>query len=452
MQMLTALLIDDDVQFCKTFQTLAREQFQLSIAHNSRAGLRFLSHTIPDVVLLDYKLNEDLNGLDLLKIIRKEYPDLPVIMVTQVDRTDIAVEAMQLGAIDFTTKQPNIKELYARLEQKIKDYHWKFLCQAKDHQYFGTMIYESPAMTQIVKMAHQVALKEVPVLLLGESGAGKGILAFEIHKFSSRKDRPFVQLNCSNLQPTLLESELFGHVRGAFTGAVTNKKGQLELAHTGTLFLDEIAAMPLESQAKILTVLENQTFQPLGSAKLQTVDVRIIAATNKNLPEEIKNKTFREDLYYRLNVVPITVPPLRERPEDIIPLAEHFLATQNGPIPPQLMESAKMQLQAYHWPGNVRELSNVIQRTVILAPDTQISQIRFVTETPCHTNFFNWEKLVSLPYEEAKDKVLQHFQRCYFQQLLELHARNMTAVAEAAGINRTTLYRILKGLGFSTPD
>jgi DNA-binding NtrC family response regulator len=404
------------------------------------------------VVLLDYKLNEDLHGLDLLKIIRKDYPDLPVIMVTQVDHTDIAVEAMHLGAIDFTTKQPNIKELYARLEQKIKDYHWKFLCQAKDHQYFGKMIYESPAMMQVVKIAHQVALKEVPVLLLGESGVGKGILAFEIHKLSSRKDRPFVQLNCSNLQPTLLESELFGHVRGAFTGAVTNKKGQLELAHTGTLFLDEIAAMPLESQAKILIALENQTFQPLGSVKQQTVDVRIIAASNKNLRDEVENKTFREDLYYRLNVMPIKVPPLRERPEDIIPLADYFLTTQTGPATRQFSANAKMQLQAYHWPGNVRELCNIIQRTAILTTELEIKQIQFVTEMACGSKLLNWENIVNLSYEQAKDKVLQHFQQCYFQHLLKVHSANMTSVAEAAGINRTTLYRILKGLGFSAPD
>lgn len=444
MEKINALLIDDDIQFCHSFQVLSKEIFHLTVAHNSRTGIKLLKRCPPDVVFLDYQLKEQKTGLDVLREIHQIEPDLPVIMVTQHEEIDIAVAAMRQGAFDFTTKTPNIKELRLRLEQKLRDYNWKLLCQAKDEQLYGRMIYKSPVMIHLLQMAQQIAAAEIPVLIQGETGTGKGLLAREIHRFSARANRPFVSVNCSNLPPNLFESELFGHTRGAFTGAFQNKKGKLELADSGTIFFDEIGALPLESQAKILTAIEDKVFVKVGGEKSQTVDVRVIAATNADLVEAIKTKVFREDLYYRLNVVTLKIPLLRERQEDIIPLAEAFLQNLTRPKIMQISEAAKRDLIKYHWPGNVRELKSVIQRSALFNPGPELQKVYLDTNVAFETDYLNWEELLALPYEQAKSMILTYFQQKYLKSLLKTHHGNISAAAEAGQLNRTTLHRLLK--------
>ncbi|MBN1350995.1 sigma-54-dependent Fis family transcriptional regulator [candidate division KSB1 bacterium] len=450
MRKLNALLIDDDPQFCKTFKLLSKHLFDLTLAHSSKDGFSALKRETTDVVLLDYKLNEEKTGLDVLKEIRATYPDLPVIMITEHGEIDLAVEAMRLGAVDFTTKSPNIQSIRLRIEHQLKQINWKVLCQSKDDQLYGPLIFKSRAMEEIISMLNQIAGTEFPVLIQGETGTGKGMLAREIHRRSPRKDNPFVAINCSNLPPNLFESELFGYVKGAFTGAVQSKKGKLELADGGTIFLDEIGALNIESQAKILTTIEDKFFMRLGAEQQRSVDVRVISATNLSLEEAIQNKTFREDLYYRLNVVPLKLPPLRERRDDIIPLAEYFLANISTSDCKQLSETARQTLLKYDWKGNVRELKSAIQRSTLFNSGDVLDKIFLDNSLASSKPDRDWEQLYTMPYESAKHKLIADFQKSYFERLLRELSGNISAAANAAGINRATLHRLLNELGLRT--
>ncbi|MBN2089774.1 sigma-54-dependent Fis family transcriptional regulator [candidate division KSB1 bacterium] len=447
MRLLNAILIDDDSRFSHTFKDLAKGLFEVTIAHNSKAGFKQIEKNHYDVVFLDYKLKEAITGLDVLKEIRRTHPDLPVIMITEYENIDLAVEAMRLGAFDFTTKKPDIKNLRVRLENMLQQDNWRLLCQIKDEMLYGEVIYKSPAMAEIMNQIQQVAPTDYPVLLLGESGSGKNVLAHAIHRCSPRANRKFVEVNCSTLASELFESTLFGHRKGAFTNAFEDKRGYMELANMGTLFLDEIAAMPLTSQAKVLTALEDKTFFPVGTDELQTSDFRIIVATNAKLKDEIEKNTFRNDLFYRLNGFKIEIPPLRERPEDIIPLAEHFLKKQTFPHIKTITDAIKKNLLQYHWPGNVRELRNVIQSSLLFCHGDELDKLVLDAELPKGLNYCHFEELYQVPYETAKNQIVDHFQKLYFTNLLKVHSDNISAAAEAAQINRTTLYRIMKELG-----
>jgi len=443
MEKLNALLIDDDVTFCRSFQILTADLFDLTIANNSHDGLRLLNKVAPQVVLLDYKLKEPRTGLDVLKAIKADYPDVPVIIVTEHEEIDVAVAAMRAGAIDFITKTPKIQQFKIRLQQQVQQQNWKVLFQQKEQQHSMRLIYQSPNMQELMQIVARVASADLPVLIRGETGTGKTILARKIHQLSPRREHPFVAVNCSNLPANLFESELFGHTKGAFTGADQTKKGKFELAQWGTLFLDEISDLPYESQAKILTAIEEKTFTPLGAVQPQRVDVRVITATKFPLEEAVQNKTFREDLYYRLNVFTLTIPPLRDRPADIIPLAEYFLKAMNL-SPEQLSSAARKSLLSYHWPGNVRQLRNVIQRSLLYNSETSIEKIYLDEDSQATCPLLRWDELLDEPYESAKQKVMNYFQHTYFQALLERHQGNVSRAAEAAGINRTTFYRIQK--------
>lgn len=444
MNKITALLIDDDYQFGKTFQMLSKSLFQLSIVQTSKDGLRMLEQSLPDVVFLDYKLNENKTGLDVLQDIRKKFPELPVVIITEHEEIDLAVQAMRLGAIDFISKSPNIQALRVRLEHQIQQNNWKLLCHEKDEQLYGSgFIAQSPVMQELMKLVRRVAQSEMPVLIQGETGTGKTVLAREIHRLSPRREFPFVALNCSNLPANLFESELFGHTKGAFTGAERAKRGKLELADQGTLFLDEIGALPPECQAKILTAIDEKSFSRLGAERNQQVNIRIIAATNSNLEEGVKKRTFREDLFYRLNVVPLTLPPLKERPDDIQTLAEKFLSglSPHGKI--TLSEEALKTLRCYNWPGNVRELRNTIQRSALFCNEKRLTKIYLNADLNGLNPVLNWQELLTQPYENAKQQIVRYFQKYYFENLLQQNDGNISRTAEAAGINRTTLHRFL---------
>ncbi len=447
MRPLNAILIDDDSRFSQTFKDLAKGLFEVTIAHNSKTGFKQIEKNHYDVVFLDYKLKEAITGLDVLKEIRRTHPDLPVIMITEYENIDLAVEAMRLGAFDFTTKKPEIKNLRVRLENMLQQDNWRLLCRIKDEMLYGEVIYKSPAMAAIMNQIQQVAPTDYSVLLIGESGSGKNVLAHAIHRCSPRANREFVEVNCSTLAPELFESTIFGHRKGAFTGAFEDKRGYMELANRGTLFLDEIAAMPLASQAKVLTALENKTFFPVGTNELQASDFRIIVATNAKLEDEIEKKTFRNDLFYRLNVFKIKIPPLRERPEDIMPIAEYFLKKETCPHIKTISDAVKKKLLSYHWPGNVRELRNVIQSSLIFCQGEELDRIIPDAVLPEGLNYSHFQELYQLPYETAKNQIVDHFQQLYFTNLLKVHSDNISAAAEAAQINRTTLYRIMKELG-----
>lgn len=446
MRTITAFMIDDDVHFCKAFQTLSRDIFALSFAHTSQEALQQLEKLAPDVVFLDYKLNERKNGLDILQQLRKTHPELPVIMVTEHEEIDLAVKAMQLGALDYITKNPNIHALALRIEKQLRQQHWRLLCAEKDQQLYGKFIYHSASMQELMAVVEKIAATDFPILIQGETGTGKTLLARRIHELSQRHENPFVAINCSNLPPNLFESELFGHTKGAFTGAVLAKKGKLELADSGTIFLDEISTLPLESQAKILTAIEEKAFTRLGAESTQSVDVRVITATNSALEEAIENRTFREDLYYRLNVIPLHLPPLRQRQQDILPLANYFLARLTTQ-PVTLSAAAQNTLLAHSWPGNIRELKSVLQRSLLFNNSPMIEKIFLLNEFTHPTQLADWNEILQMPYESAKQHIVSEFQKTYLQAILAKHHGNISSASTAAGINRTTFYRLLHDLG-----
>lgn len=450
MPKLNALLIDDDHKFCDSFKTLAQHSFNLTIVHNGKEGLKKLKKNTPDVILLDLKLGRGMNGLQVLQRIKKIHPDVPVIMITDFADVPTAVRAMKLGALHYTSKSPSIEALKLIIDRHIEHTAWKKLYQEECEKEYHKMVAESSAMKNVLRDIDKVSKTNVTVLIEGESGVGKEIAAREIHRRSKQKDRPFIPVNCSSLAPNLFESEFFGHEKGSFTGAIEQTKGKLELANGGTIFLDEIGELPLDSQAKILRAIEDRTFQRLGGTENLHVNVRIIAATNKVLADLVEKNKFRNDLFYRLNVFCINIPPLRERPEDITALTEIFLKKYASDAKkPQLRinDSAKQKIHAYSWPGNIRELKNFIERLTVLHQDgANIGP----EEIPLTSNrkFLEYPiTLLEQPYEQAKHALLNDFRRIYFQRALEKHDHKIGKTANALGINRSSFHRMLKEVG-----
>ena len=450
MNKLHALLIDDDHQFCQTFQSLAENTFNLTIVHSGKEGLAQLKKMTPHVVLLDLKLGRGMDGIEVLKRIKQINPDLPVIMITDFADVPTAVEAMKLGALHYTTKSPNISALKLTIDRQLEQLNWKLLYQQYTTAPYDRFIAESPIMKPIINDIKKVSKTNTTVLILGESGTGKEVTAHAIHARSSRKNKPFVSINCSNLSPQLFESEVFGHEKGSFTGADFQKRGKLELAHTGTIFLDEIGDLPLQCQAKILRAIENKEFQRLGGIETIHVDVRIIVASNKDLQQMVAEKLFRKDLYYRLNVISIKLPPLRQRLEDLPALIDLFLtryAREMKKQKPEITPEAIEKLKQYPWQGNIRELRNYIESLMVFHSEDDIidqEAIRLPAEKkPARFP----SQLLELPYNQAKQIVLRNFQKSYFKEALDKCGGSITAAAKETGVNRATLYKILKELG-----
>ena len=378
-----SILIIDDDETIRYFlpRDLEAEGFQVLTAENGQSGLKALERESVDLVLLDIRL-PDRNGIEILEQIREQWPDQIVVMLTGEPDHESAVRAMRLGARDYLTKgKPIREELLLVLERELSaqrlgrevQHHRRERSQKFSRDFVQG---ESPAMRRVYSVVEQVAASEsTSVLIEGESGTGKELIAHRIHELSARRDKQMLEVNCAAIPRELLESELFGHEKGAFTDARQQKQGLLELANGGTLFLDEVGEMSLTIQVKLLRVLERMTFKRVGGTKDITVSVRVISATNQNLETMVREQRFREDLYYRLKVVPIHVPPLRERREDILPLAKHFLDQFNRSFAKDFRAidpDAERILLTYPWPGNIRELRNLFERIVLLNPGDRI--------------------------------------------------------------------------------
>jgi len=440
---MTVLVVEDEEVTRKLCSEVAESCGMKAIAVASAAeALELLDLHSVDIMLTDLKLQQS-SGLDLLKRVRDVYPQVVVVVLTQYGTIDSAVEATRMGAADYVTKPFHVEDLRSRLMRVARDVDLRQENQLLREQLrtrpgFGGLIGVSERMQRVYKMIEKVSQHEYPVLILGESGTGKELVARSIHFSGERKSRPFAPVDCSALVPTLIESELFGYVKGAFTGAVQAKQGLLEAAQGGTLFLDEIGDLPVDLQAKLLRVLQEREVKPVGSTERRPLDVRIIAATNRDLEAAIRNGSFRQDLYFRLNVVQIKLPPLRERKSDIPLLVTSFLDKFTDPqgSARTISEDAMRRLVAYDWPGNVRELENAIERAVALGsgPIVHVGDLPSSLQYPSSERAPEKEEL--LPLEELE-------RRAILRTLRETGGDKLAA-ARMLGIGKTTLYRKLK--------
>ncbi len=377
--MRSVLVVDDEVGARESLKMILKNDYEVFSAKDAEEALLQIKVHSPDVILLDIIL-PDLDGLKVLERIKQNDPDMVVIMITATKTVKTAVEAMKLGAYDYVTKPFDIDELRLiisrSLSTKALEQEVKYRREEMDRNFdFRNIIGKSKSMKEIFKVVKQIADSKSTALIMGESGTGKELISRAIHYNSNRKDHPFVTINCAAIPETLIESELFGHEKGAFTNAIEKKLGRFEVAHLGTLFLDEIGELSLATQAKILRFLEEREFNRVGGSKTIKVDVRLITATNKDLNQMIKKGAFREDLYYRINVVPIVIPPLRERKEDIPLLIDHFVGkfgVENSKNVKGVSKEALEVLMQYEWPGNIRELENLIERVITLTSNEYI--------------------------------------------------------------------------------
>jgi two-component system NtrC family response regulator len=372
------LLIDDDDSLRRvTEYNLTSAGFEVVTAASGREGLETFTSEEPDLVVTDVELG-DMNGLEVLAAVKKQAPDTPVIVITAYGTIDMAVKAMGEGAFNFITKPFDRDTLRIACQKALEMIELKSrnrVLVEEVNRLSGVegMETSNSAMAALLEMAVRVAESEATVLITGDSGTGKELLARIIHRRSKRREAPLVAVNCAAIPDNLIESELFGHVKGAFTGAVANRKGRFQTARGGTIFLDEIGELKLDMQAKLLRAIQEREVEPVGSDRTEKIDVRIIAATNKDLKSMAAEGRFREDLYYRLGVIPIHIPALRERPEDIETLARHFLRKLNAPVGVHFSPEALKLMQGYGWPGNIRELQNVVERACILRRDDEIT-------------------------------------------------------------------------------
>jgi putative PEP-CTERM system response regulator len=450
------LVVDDEIGVRESLRMILKKDYEVFLAKNAEEAFGLMREQAPDVILLDILL-PDLDGLKALETIKKHEPDLVVIMITATKTVKTAVEAMKLGAYDYITKPFDMDELRlvisralsTRALQKEVRYLRSEVGRARG---LGEMIGNSKAMQEIFKMVKQIADSKSTALVMGESGTGKELVAQAIHFHSNRRGYPFVTINCAAIPETLIESELFGHEKGAFTHAIEKKLGRFEMAHQGTLFLDEIGELSLTTQAKVLRFLEDKEFNRVGGSKTIKVDVRLIAATNKDLNQLIRRGAFREDLYYRINVVPLVLPPLRERREDIPLLFEHFIKKYNAENNKQvkgLTPEALALMMDYDWPGNVRELENIIERGVTLTSHDYIS----AEELPIsliHLERFDGLKDSILNGKMSLLKGEENFEREVIQDALRKAKHVQSQAAELLGISRRILKYKMDKLGIQS--
>jgi two-component system response regulator HydG len=446
------LVVDDEASHRKMIEAvLSDEGYEIKQADDGQTAIDAVKKEFYDLVLMDIRMSA-VGGIEALKQIKEISPAIPIIIMTAYASVDTAVNALKSGAYDYLTKPLDIDELKI-LVQKTLRYHQLekeniYLKERLNDRFdFSNIIGRSPAMKKLFETTALVAPSEATVLIFGESGTGKELIANAIHQNSPRKERPLITVNCAALPETLLESELFGHEKGSFTGAIARKQGRFQLAHHSSIFLDEVAEMAPATQAKILRVLQEREFEPLGSTQTIKVDTRVIAATNKNLEEEIKKGRFREDLYYRLNVVSLEVPPIRERREDISLLADFFLkryAEKNKRILKGFTPRAMDLLMRYDWPGNVRELENVVERAVIMARGEMITPAEF----PDILQELDPE--VKATYVDlSPGRTLKDVEKDMIIRTLEETAGNRTHAAKILGISRRTLQLKLKEYGIN---
>ncbi|MBI5307241.1 MAG: sigma-54-dependent Fis family transcriptional regulator [Planctomycetes bacterium] len=455
------LVVDDEIGYRKVLSnTLSERGFTVKTAASGEEALEELKRQEFPIIIVDMKLPGDIDGLEVLQRAKKMY-NTSVLIMTAYGKIETAVEAMRQGAFNYITKPFNIDEIFLNIDrmiiqQKIIDEN-KYLHTELEKVYgLKKIIGNSRAMLKVLDMVSRVAFSSATVLITGESGTGKELVARAIHFSGNRKDEKFVAINCATLSENLLESELFGHVKGAFTGAVKDKKGLFEDADGGALFMDEIGDIPKSVQAKMLRVLQEGEFMSLGDTVTKKVDVRIIAATNQDLLQRVQEKEFREDLYYRLNVINITMPPLRERKEDIPLLVKHFIEKYNKKENKQIKGvSPEIEKEFYHynWPGNVRELENVIERAITLTNEDIISVdvILPLVKKEGDTGTTETE-LFAQPYKEARRKSLDAFNIKYITNVLNKTSGNVTNAAKEIAIERQYLQRMLKRYNIKAKD
>lgn len=440
---MSILIVDDEEitrELCATVATQAG--LRATTVPSAEQALEVLEQNAFDILVVDLKL-PGISGLELLKRVSELYPHVSVIVLTQYGTIDSAIEATRIGARDYVTKPFRIEELRTRLDRAIQAVDLQQENRVLREQLsarvaFGSFVGASEKMRRVYRMIEKVGPRNYSVLILGESGTGKELVARAVHSSSPRKNRPFVPVDCSAITPTLIESELFGYIRGAFTGAMQSKQGLLEAAHGGTLFLDEIGEMPLDMQAKLLRVLQEREVKPVGATERRQIDVHVIAATNRDLETAIRNGAFRQDLYFRLNVVQIKLPPLRERKTDIPALVTAFLEkdAHADEAPSMISEEAMRTLMAYDWPGNVRELENAIARSLA----SSSSSLIHVADLPSNLHHPPVAALAQkdeiIPLEELE-------RRAIIRTLRETNG-DKVAASKILGIGKTTLYRKLK--------
>jgi two-component system nitrogen regulation response regulator NtrX len=446
----TILVVDDEESIIQSLDgILTDEGFDVVSAKDGASALGMIEEDTPELVLLDIWM-PGMDGIEVLTKIKESSPTLPVVMMSGHGTIETAVTATKLGAYDFIEKPLSLEKIllcihnaldYSRLEEEIS-----LLKEKEERKYKITG--SSEAIVELKEQIRVVAPSNAWVLITGENGTGKEIVAHAIHRQSKRADKPMIEMNCAAIPEELIESELFGHEKGAFTGAGGKKKGKFDLAHEGTLFLDEISDMSLKAQSKTLRILQEQKFERVGGSRTIHIDVRVLAATNKDLKAEIEKGSFRDDLYFRLNVIPINVPPLRERREDIPELMDEFLREMSLRTNLELKEfseKAISTLRNYHWPGNVRELKNLVERLVIMTPEKTIhardipppfnkaSEVKEVAETFLSEGSF----------KEAK----MRFEKEFIERKLREFNGNISQTAEAIGIERSNLHKKIKAYG-----
>ncbi len=441
------LVVDDETDICKALDfLLRREGYEVSIANSGEEAITKIKDSSFDVVITDLKMPK-MDGMELLEKTKEISPNTAVIMMTAFSSIESAVEAMKKGASDYIVKpflNEEIKLTVKKIieQQKLLNENIALKQQISQRIACKEFIVVSDPMIKIIETLEKVIPTKSNILILGESGTGKGLIAELVHCNSPRRDKPFISINCSAIPEGLLESELFGYKKGAFTGAVADKQGLIAIANNGTLFLDEIGDMPVTLQAKILKVIETGEVQPLGDTKTKNVDVRIISATNVDIEQRIKEGKFREDLYWRLNVIEIKIPPLRERKDDVEVLARHFIQKFNEEHKRNIKgfdKAAMTAIMAYSWPGNVRELKNVVERAVVLAEGQYITLDNLPDKLRQKTEHVQ---------ETSPLKVyLGDYEKGLLIKTYHSHNRNKEETARALGIDLATLYRKFKKFG-----
>jgi len=443
------LIIDDETPSREALVLLLKSaNYNVKGAGSGKEAFELLAEDEFDIIITDLFL-PDLDGIDILKRVKSVSPAIEVILITGHASAETAVRAMKEGAFDYITKPLNLDELRIIINKSVEkrqllNENVYLRKQLLDKFEFANIIGASPAMQKVFNRMKRIIKTDSTVLIMGESGTGKEIVAKALHFNGHRKDKPFVAVHCGAIPENLLESELFGHTKGAFTGAIKDKIGKFESANKGTIFLDEIGTMPMHLQTKILRVLQEQEVERVGSTRPIKLDVRVISATNQNLEEEVKAGNFRDDLFYRLNVIPLNLPPLRDRVEDLLPLVKHFLRKNCKEMKRPMMTLTKEALEAlefYSWPGNVRELENIVERTVALTEGDQITpeDLPSAIRTGASTRVI--ERGVDLP------KTISEIERKMIRDALDLSDGVKAKAAQMLNLNRTTLVEKMRRLG-----
>jgi DNA-binding NtrC family response regulator len=451
------LVVDDEPDMLRACRRiLENKSHEVRTASDGPEALEMLQKEPVDLLVLDLRL-PSMDGLTVMREARRLNPDMGILMITAYATLDTAVQAVREGAFDFIPKPFSMEQFEAVVERclnyrRLVEQNWHGQRDNTEAFQFENVIAQSPQMIAVLDQVRKVAPSEANVLLLGESGTGKELIARSLHAASARRRGPFVPLDCASLPESLLETELFGHEKGAFTGASSSRMGLLQVATSGTLFLDEIGNLRPHLQAKLLRMLEERQYRRVGGREIAEVDARFISATNRNLEEMLREKTFREDLFYRLRVVTIELPALRERPADIAPLAQSFLMEcsdreRKGVC--GISSAAMLVLQNYAWPGNVRELKNAIFRAVSLAESNQVTPLDLPPEI---LEAVNPQSQPAFQFRQAKQQVVKQFEESYLRQLLVDAQGNVSVAARQSGMKRSALHRLLRKHALSPSD